>query len=146
LSDYVLKTQIFRDGDETKNIQMGQVAREEFDTTNSNIFIGATPTYSMLSTSTIGIGFNTKTGGPNNIIIGHNSSSQGFYDGDSIIVGHNINPDTVMNRIVIGSSTVQNINIGGLSIDFNLQTKVLTFAVGRLQAKLNLIDPLENVE
>jgi hypothetical protein len=130
LSGYVQKTEIFRDGDETLNIEIAQETKASLTNTNSNILIGAKPSNAN-ATNTIGIGFNTNPG-LNNIVIGNNIAGYSSVLGNSVIIGNKVNPSNHINTVSIVGPNIENVDLGPLNIQWNTENESLLFRVGTI--------------
>jgi hypothetical protein len=136
LSGYLQKTDISKDGDDTKDIRMAQNIKSELTLENSNIFIGARPDedHEEMTGLSIGIGFNSRTGSHDNIVIGHYTSIKPYADG-SIIIGNNIEQDWQEQSVTIGGPNILFANLGPLRISWSEgmegQNGSLGFTIGK---------------
>jgi hypothetical protein len=159
LSGYLQKSDIFKDGDGTKNIQMAQKIRSDLNPPNvesSNIFIGTKPyeNSEYYSGFNIGIGFNSTVQSYNNIVIGHNSYAVSDEEGSivirnnsdavgdiygSVVIGNNIRRESETHPYIrIGNEEIWAIFLGKLEIDVDVNSNRLFFRTEGKYAILNL--------
>jgi hypothetical protein len=137
LSGYLQKSDIFLDGDETKNIQISCGTRDFLTPENSDILIGAKPSEELGDVGfNIGIGINTTSGGDDNIVIGHNTYVE--LGTENIIIGNHISVVNPENQIIIGRENVSDITLGFLNITYTGSNKLI-FTVLNKKIELQLI-------
>jgi hypothetical protein len=59
--------------------------------------------------------------------------------GNSVIIGNGVSPSTHVNTISIGGPNIENVDLGPLNIQWNIENKTLSFRVGLVNWYLSKI-------